>query len=239
MGILYADAHCHLNLFDDPKRAVADSLAAGVDTILATGGSAKDNPQVVSLADGKNVFGVIGIDPTFADKDATAIDGLEALVKGNKSVVGIGEIGLDMVVPTASLDVQHDVFEKQLEIAMRLDKPVVLHARKAIDDLLTTIIEMDVERAMLHFFEGDEVQAKLAEKHGYMVSISPGDSSRKKRVIKAVDITSIVTETDSPIVGKSPVDVVKVAETIAKLKGIGVAEAAEQTRKNVREFFYI
>ncbi len=236
---LFADAHCHLNLFDDPAKAVRDSIAAGVDTILATGGSAKDNPQVVGLADGKNVFGVIGIDPTFSDRDSDYIDTLAGVVKGDKKIVAIGEIGLDFVVPKAAPDVQRKVFERQVNIAMELDKPIVIHARKAVEEAMVMIIDMGVKKAMFHFFEGDERTAKLLADHGYMISISPGDSSKKRRVIKAVDINNIVAETDSPIVGKSPADVVAVVEAVAKIKAIDVAEAAQRTRRNVREFFYI
>ncbi len=236
----FADAHCHLDLFPDPTGTVRDSVAMGVRTIIATGGDKRGAIAIPRLADGVNVFGVIGIDPTFAAQEGEFVEELAALFTANKHLVGIGEIGLDMTKTGGSpMNIQRKVFERQLDLALELDKPVVIHARQALHDVMVMVTEKGIKRLMFHFFEGDETDAKAAEKYGYLVSISPGESSKKRRVIKALDLNSIVAETDSPVVGRTPADAIPVVETIAAIKGIDVAEAADRTTSNVKKFFYI
>jgi len=92
---------------------------------------------------------------------------------------------------------------------------------------------------MFHFFEGDEVDARELVKRGYLMSVPPVENSKRKRAIKEIDLHNIVVETDSPVVGKSPLDVKRSLEMIAKIRGMQVSELARITTENLREFFYI
>lgn len=238
-SVALVDAHCHLDLFEEPSKAVEDARKHGVGIIITAGSDAGSNLKMLGLAKG-GVYGVAGICPDFASADQKHIGELTELVKMNRNIIGIGEIGLDAtILDRVGMQEQVHAFEKQIEIAKELEFPIVVHARKAIDEVMRIIEQKEVERAVFHFFEGNEEHARRAEKNGYLVSIPPGESGRRKRVIKALDLSSIVAETDSPAVGKSPADVVKVIEGIAIIKGIDPGETGERITKTIKEYFYI
>ncbi|HUB92408.1 MAG TPA: TatD family hydrolase [Candidatus Saccharimonadales bacterium] len=237
--VLYADAHCHLDLFPDPLRVVEESRKLGVGIIITAGAGAASNLRMLELARG-SVYGVAGISPDFVGKDSGQIEELPEIVKMNRNIIGIGEIGLDSVkVRDTPLERQAEAFEKQIDIAKAMELPVVVHARGALKRVMEILESREVERAVFHYFEGGVDEAKAAEKNGWLVSIPPIESGRRKRVIKELDLSSIVAETDSPAVGKSPADVVKVVAKIAELKGVSPDEAGERMTKTIKEYFYI
>ena len=234
------DAHCHLNLFDDPMSVVDDARDKGVHTILAAGGSAKDNVEVANLAKMPGVFAVVGISPDFLSADGKYIEKLRDLVKSTSGVVGIGEIGLDTkAINVNSLLLQKKAFELQVDLACELEIPVVIHSRGALSEVMEVLERKKVRKAMFHFFDGDEIQARELASKGYLISIPPAENARRKKVIKSINLSSIVAETDSPIVGKTPVDTIGVCEAIAKLKGMSLEDVAMATTENIRRLFYI
>lgn len=235
-----SDAHCHLNLFADPKQTVIECAAQGMKIILATGGSMKDNIQVSEITKGEIVFGIVGIGPDFVS-EMERVGELERLVKGNRKIVGIGEIGLDFKIATeeAQIKLQKELFEKQILIAKELELPIVIHSRGSFREVLKILDAHGVKRAMFHFFEGNGADAKELESRGYLMSVPPVESSRRKDAIRAISLKNIVVETDSPVVGKTPLDVKRSLEMIAKIREMGVSELAQITTDNLREFFYI
>ncbi|MCL5239629.1 MAG: TatD family hydrolase [Candidatus Marsarchaeota archaeon] len=239
-GAEFSDAHCHLNLFDDPAETVENARKRGVGTIISAGGSAKDNFENASLAEKLGIFAVVGIGPDFSAKDSASVLEIDGLIKSSRHIVGIGEIGLDAKVADSNrMDVQRDVFGRQLQAARDLDMPVVIHCRGMLDDTLRMLSEAQIRRAIFHFFEGDENQAIDVAKKGYLISVPPAITGKRKRIINAVDLSSIVVETDSPVVGKTPADVIGVCEIVARLKGVPLDEVAAKTTENIRRLFYI
>ncbi len=238
-SVALADAHCHLDLFPNPSEAVEEARRAGVGIIVTAGSDGASNMKTLQLA--KNgVYGVVGISPDFSSHESGHIDGLAEIIKMNRNIVGIGEIGLDnTVLEKAPMEKQKEAFQKQLEIAKAMELPVVVHARKALKEVMQILKDSEMDRVIFHYFEGAEAEAKEVEKEGWLVSIPPIESSRRKRVIKALDLNSIVAETDSPVVGRSPADVIGVIEKIAWLKGISSVEAGERITKTIKEYFYI
>ncbi|MDE1874193.1 MAG: TatD family hydrolase [Candidatus Micrarchaeota archaeon] len=236
----FSDAHCHLNLFENPADTVREAREKGVGTIITAGGSAKDNFECARIAEREGVFAVIGIGPDFATSDSGYVVEIEGLVRNSMKIVGIGEIGIDTkVADKNSMELQRELFRKQVGVAKELNLPIVIHARGAVEEVANTIIEMQVRKALFHFFEGDEKQALELSKRGYLISIPPAMTGRRKRIINELGLSSIVVETDSPVVGKTPADVIGVCETIAKLKGVSLEEVAAKTTENIRSLFYI
>lgn len=238
-GVELADAHCHLELFEDYKIAISDARMAGVKTIITAGGSMAGSLAAVDIADGKSVFAVIGIDPAFSGKDSSFISQISKIINSEKKVVGIGEVGLDYKLPDFDKKVQKKVFIEQIDIAKKLDMPLVIHARGAIDDAISVVEEQKVKKAMFHFFEGNEAQAVHLAGLGYMISIPPIESARRRRIINALGLNSIVVETDSPVVGKNPIDVIKTVGWIAQIKGLNFEDAATRITQNVKKLFSI
>ncbi len=236
VGNELVDAHCHLDLFPEPLIASKDARFGGVSLIITAGGSKASSLAAIKMADGELVFAVIGIDPQGAQADSGFVDQIAALVKSHKNIVGIGEVGLDRKVG-ADMKLQMKVFEEQIDIAKSLNVPIVVHSRGAIDEVMATVKKHGVKKAMFHFFEGDENMARSLADMGYLLSIPPIESPRRRRVINALDIDSIAVETDPPAVGKSPLDVIKIVEWIAEIKGIPFNEASLRITQNVKKLF--
>lgn len=237
----FSDAHCHLNLFADPLDAIARARGAGVGLMITSGGSAKDNLENARIADAsQGVFAVVGISPDFTGSESGAVVGLEALIKSSKKVVGIGEIGLDAkVVERSALDVQRSAFAAQLDLAKDLGIPVVIHSRGFLDEVARMLDERSMRNALFHFFDGDEAQAKALSEKGHLISIPPALTSKRKRVIKNISLSNIVVETDSPVVGRTPADVLDVCKAIAEIRGVSLEDVAAATTENIRRHFYI
>ena len=198
-----SDVHCHLDLFDDPYSTAKNAISKGIGLIITAGGSMESNTKASWISEEIDlVFAVVGIDPSFVKKEYENIGKIESLIKSKSKVIGIGEIGLDYKIDGADREQQKDAFVKQLDVAKDLDVPVVVHARNAIDDVIMVLEQEKVRRAVLHFFEGDVEQAKRLASKGYLISIPPAESSRRKRIIKALGISNIAVETDSPVVGR-------------------------------------
>jgi TatD DNase family protein len=241
VSLEFSDAHCHLPLFSKPAETIANARNEGVGLIITSGGNAKDNLESIKIANGaQGVFATIGIGPDSASSESDFVEGMADLVRSSRKVIGIGEIGIDVkAAGHAGLEIQRKVFGEQLDIAVELDLPVVIHSRGALDEISAMLEKKGVRSAVFHFFEGDERQAKALAGRGYLISIPPVETGRRKRVIKSISVNSIVAETDSPVVGRDPTDVVKVCKTIAALKGISIEDVASATTENIRRLFYI
>ncbi|MGC8586673.1 MAG: TatD family hydrolase [Candidatus Micrarchaeia archaeon] len=235
-----ADAHLHLDLFEDPEATVRAARNSGIGILVSAGSDWKSNIRNAELAhDG--VYAVVGIDPEFALEDEIEVlERLEGLVKGNSNIVGIGEIGLDYkkAADADQKERQKRFFERQLEIAQALDLPVVIHARKALGDVFE-ILPSYKTRAMFHYFEGGREEALAAEKLGAIISVPPIESKKRIAAVRAVGIGSVVAETDAPVAGKTPTDVLKSIAMIAAATGVTYEEAVAITTENLMRFFRI
>ncbi len=234
------DAHCHLELFDNPDAIVSESKKNGVAAIITSGWSIKSNAIASGLTRIDDVFATIGIGPEETLHSQELMDSLEGMAKANRKIVGIGEIGLDTkAVDKISIEDQVRLFSAQLDIAQRLSIPAVIHSRGMFGECLKTLEEKGIEKAMFHFFGGSEDDAKMAEKHGYLISIPPLDSGRLRRVIKAVDAESLVAETDAPLVGRVPADASRVIEKVSELKGKSFDEIGLRMMQTIKDYFGI
>ena len=238
-GVEFSDAHCHLDLFSDPERVASEARKGNVGIIITAGSNAESNLMNFRLAKG-GVYGVVGLSPDFASSDSAQIEHLAGFLKTNRNIIGIGEIGLDAtIISEVEMDAQIRAFEAQLDLAVDLHVPVVVHARKMIGEVIRILKEKSIENAVFHYFEGGEEEARTVEREGWLVSVPPVDSSRRRRALREIGIESIVAETDSPAVGKTPLDVIKVVSDIAVLKGVSTEEAGAETTKTIKEYFYI
>lgn len=241
-----ADAHCHIDLIQDFS-IVTSAIESGVSTIVTNAVDTKSIMKTLQLADNKHVFAAVGIDPEHSLKmeENTFDEEINFVVniikEHSRSIVAIGEIGLDykIVGGFENMAKQRDVFERFLDLAQSLRLPVSVHSRNAMKDVISILKERKQEKVHVHFFEGDAKEAKTLEKLGYYISIPPLDSSKRKRVVKNFDINMIMPESDSPVVGESPMSVEKSIRLVAEAKGMDFEKAAQMLTDNVKRFFNI
>ena len=161
--------------------------------------------------------------------------------------VAVGEIGLDLFVPELDLAVQEHFFSAQLKIARDYDLPVLLHCRRANDQILKHLRRIGVKRGIAHAFNGSDQQAeafmKLGFKLGFGGACTWSRASNLRRLARDLPLEAIVLETDSPDippewVGKGrnePAELARIAQTLAELRSLSLEEVARQTTANALE----
>jgi TatD DNase family protein len=234
-----ADAHCHLDLMNPAD--ISEAVGFGVKTLITNGVDTKSNIASLKLADGKNIFAVLGVDPEHAAKmDDSELEANIKMIRENASkIVGIGEIGLDKGGRIENFERQKAAFAKLIDLAEELKLPISIHSRNTMEEVLTMLESKGVRKAHIHFFDGDVMQAKRAERLGYMISIPPLESGKRRKVIKEVSIDNIMVESDSPVAVKSPKEVVKAIEMIAEEKRLDVQKVAQAVVANTKRYFNI
>jgi len=234
-----ADAHCHLDLLEDIAQ-IAESIRYGVRTIVTNGVNTKSNMRAMELADNKNIFAMLGIDPEHAGVGDDELEFTIKTIRQNATrISGIGEIGLDYgrVKEKVGVERQKEVFGAFLELAKELRLPVSVHSRDAIVEVIHTLEEKGMEMVHIHFFEGSVQQAKEIEKRGWLISVPPINSSKRGKIIKEIAIDNIMAESDAPVVGVTPRDVEKSIEIVAEAKRIEFKRAADLLTQNTKKFF--
>lgn len=237
------DTHCHVlseyyNNIDEVIKKMEDNI------IIVSGTNDQDNQEVIDLCNKyKNVYGTIGIHPT--EIDNITENSYQIIIDNinNKKIVGIGEIGLDYYWNKEDKEKQKAVFIKQLDIARKYNKAVVIHSREAIGDVYEIIKNYSDLKKDIHCFTGSIEMANNFIKIGCKLGIGgvlTFKNSKLKEVIKEIPIQAILLETDSPFLtpeplrGKKnePYNVIYVANKIAEIKGISQAEVLKQTTLN-------
>jgi TatD DNase family protein len=256
------DSHCHLagsEYLTDLDAVVTRARDAGVTAALVILGAddvEEVQRSVVVGAAWPEVRFAAGVHPhaagKYGDNPARATSDVEEALTREGRIRAIGEIGLDYHYDFAPRDVQQAVFAAQLRLARRRRLPVVIHTREAEDDTFRVLADEHAgETAVVfHCFTGDKAMARRALDAGFYLSLAGIVTFPKalelKEVAALVPADRLLIETDSPFLapvphrGKrnEPAHVVRVAETVAALRGVSVAEVAETTQVNFQRLFH-
>jgi len=191
----------------------------------------------------------VGIHPQFANgNNSSRFD--EIVLQNHEFIDGIGEIGLD---PTycdlrKEYSEQIKVFEHMLDIATELHKPVSIHSRGSLDEILDILSTYDYLKACLHWFDGTEKQLERSMELGLYVSYGPSVvySKRKRKLLKLTDSGRLLTETDGPVkyhacfehVTALPTSMLaSIVYTISQERKISFRESSVQICCNSIDFF--
>ncbi len=251
---MIVDAHCHLEVSPDTDAVIARAQKAGVGLILSVACNAGELPGLIELLNRYPIVcGAYGIHPEYAAEMPSA----EAFIAGARShpkIVGIGECGLDYHHAPETRDAQIQAFERQIDIAHRLKKPLIIHTRDAESDTLAIL--QNAHRAgqlehggVLHCFTGSAELARRAVDIGLFLSASGIITFKKADELRAVFAQApadrLLVETDAPYLAPlthrgHPNEPAFVAETIACLAGLHrmpVDEMAAITTRNFKKLF--
>jgi len=260
------DSHCHLDLshFDEDRAAVLErARAAGVRRIVIPGIDVAQCRGALTLAEQRpELYVAVGVHPNSSgDFGASTLDELRRLAAHSK-VVAIGEIGLDYYWDRVTPAQQALAFRAQLALAAELGLPVIIHNRDASDDV-AAILEAWVQSAdfrhsplatrpyvgVLHAFGGDVTLAERACGWNFLLGIAGPvtfkNARQMRELIPQLRLDRLLIETDAPYLtphpyrGKrnEPGYVALVAEKLAQLTGVSVAETAQRTGALALEFF--
>lgn len=249
------DSHSHLNsseFLGREEEVIQLAKEAGVAWINNAGVDLQTNDWALDLAvKFDNCYATIGWHPDEAGQfDYQAESYLEAHVK-DKKVLAIGEIGLDYHWMVQSKEKQIEVFEKQIKLAKKANKPFQVHTREALSDTYQIIKKEGVGQAgaVMHSFSGTYEEAVKFEDLGMFLSFSGVVSFKKaldvQEAAKKLPLNSILVETDAPYLTPAPFRgrenqpayTKYVVEKIAELKGISAEEVALATTENAKKLF--
>ncbi len=237
------DSHCHLSDLADPDEALAAARTAGVGAVLTCGIHAASNRTTLELGRRHpELLCALGLHPWHADEDVEEVlTQIEA-----ERPAAVGEVGLDFWSdpPIHPPRRQYAVLEAQLDLAGRLGLPVSLHSRRAVNELLDVVRHHPCVRGVLHAFSGSLEQARSFVELGYLVGVGGGvtreRARRVRRTAQHLPLECLLLETDAPAIGMDiveppavrPQHVRRVAEVLATLRGVDVAEIEARTDAN-------
>mgnify|MGYP000512910464 CR=1 FL=1 len=241
------DVHCHLNdeAFDEDREDVVKRARERGVTIIDSGTSHEEDLKSLEISKKyDNVYSTLGFDPLLVDvREAEKV--IELVKEKKKEIVGIGEVGLDYYEKNKEKrKVQAEIFGMFIDLSKELKLPLVVHSRWAPKQVLEILEEKGAKSVVLHAFPGNEKEAKRAIEDGYFISIPTSVlySKQKQLMAKIVPLKNMVLETDSPIFWKGrnePVNVIRAAEEIARIRGIDLNEVMDWTTRNARKVFKI
>jgi TatD DNase family protein len=247
------DSHCHLDAaeFDaDRAQVIARARQAGVTRQVLPAVDAAEWPKLreVCAADA-GLHAAYGLHPMYlAGHRDEHLSQLREWIE-REQPVAVGECGLDYFVEGLDPDLQHHYFENQLQLAREYDLPVIVHARRAVADVIAAVRRIGGLRGVVHSYSGSEEQARQLWKSGFLLGlggpVTYDRANRLRRLAASMPIEYLLLETDAPdqpdagIRGQrnEPARLATVCEVIARLRGIATDELATATSANAERLF--
>lgn len=243
------ETHMHLDFshFDkDREQLIKKCFNSGIEYMINVGVDEKTCNASINLAEKhKNIYASVGFHP----HDATDYNAEFICNKAkHKKVIAIGEIGLDYYRNLSPKDVQKKVFEQQIQIALELDLPIIVHDRDAHEDCYEILNKNNAKNVVFHCFSGDEIFAQKVIEKGWFISFTGTvtyKNSNMDNTIRLVPENKFFIETDSPYLsphqhrGKrnSPLNLQYVIEKISEIRGTTPKKIAELSYDNACNFF--
>ncbi len=250
------DSHCHLadpKFVSDMTEVLERALAAGITTMMTIADTMEEAIICQQIAEKyEHIFYTAGVHP-HAAKDMDLARDLPILRThaAQKKCRAIGEIGLDYHYMNSPKDIQQRVFEAQLALAKEVGLPAVVHTREAVEDTWTIVNHVNPKKIVIHCCTEKWEDVKRFVDAGYLLSftgiITYPKSNDLRETVKMCPLESMMIETDAPYLApeskrgqrNEPAFVREVAECIAAVKGIDLAEVDRVTSQNAINFFKI
>lgn len=251
------DTHCHINdeaYEKDRETMLSRAFSEGVQYMMCPGTDVKTSAEVVALSHVyKQVYAAVGIHPEdAASATPEGFDQIREWIRTEPKVVAIGEVGLDYHWPEPSHDIQKAVFIEQVKMAVELDIPIDIHDREAHGDTMDILRQYGQGiRGVFHCYSGSlemtEELLRMGFYFGFTGTTVFPNSKKLKKIAASLPMNRILIETDCPYLtpppyrGKrnEPSYVQYVAEEIARLRDMSVAEVQRITLENGRRIFEI
>ncbi len=251
----FFDSHAHYNdekFLENREELIENMYKNEITNIVCAGYNLEASKDAIKLASKfHHMFATCGISPNDLNENVEKeLKKIEDIAK-NEKVVAIGEIGLDYYWNKDNKELQKEVFKKQIDIANKLDLPIVIHTRDAVMDTIQIIKENPVnKKGIFHCCPLNQELIKEALKLEFYISFSgviTFKNAKPDECIKLVPNDRILIETDSPYLSPEPhrgetntsINVKFVAQKIAEVKNTTLEEIAQITKENAKRIFEI
>ena len=249
------DTHTHLYLkeFDkDFDEVISKSIEIGVDKFLFPSIHSKYNERMInSLRKNKSLFKIMaGLHPAYVtERNDHEID-LVLKNLNDYDCVAVGEIGIDLYWEKKFFNEQKIVFEKQIEIALDYNLPIVIHCREAFEHIYQILLKFSNKnlQGVFHCFTGNEEQAKKIIDLNFKLGIGGVVTFKNgglDKFLKKIDLKNIVLETDSPYLAPTPYrgkrndssHLIYIVDKLSEIYDVENHEIASITTNNAKELF--
>ncbi len=249
------DTHCHIDfpVFEtDRERILNKCQSLGFTKLIVPGVCENQWSNLLQITDRYSLLSpAVGLHPCYLPKSTSkSIETLASLLKQKDQVIAVGEIGLDFFIKNHDVKTQVECFQKQLDLAKTNHLPVILHVRKAHDQIAKIIKQKNFSfGGIVHCYSGSLQQAQKYLKFGFKLGVGGvvtyERSLRLRKIIRELPLSSFVIETDAPDIpplGKekkrnSPEYLPQIFESFARLRHENKAEIEKQLYKNTVEIF--
>jgi len=251
------DTHVHLNarqFMEDRDEVIERAQQAGVQYMVVVGFNTETIPLAIEIAEkNEKIYAAVGWHPVdaiyYKEKHLDFIKELST----HEKVVALGEMGLDYHWDTSPKDVQESVFRKQIQLAKEINMPIIIHNRKATDDVIKILQEENAKEVggIMHCYSGTVSDVKTCLDMNFHISLGGPvtfkNAPEVKEVAKIIPLDRLLIETDAPYLaphphrGKrnEPAYVTLVAKEIAKLKDMDYEALCRITTENALKLFRI
>ena len=256
----FFDSHSHLNdeKFDEDRYEIIKEIYdSGTTNFVTAGYSVESSKRAVDIANRYDfIYATAGVSPNDIPQKEEELwkqlSEIKDLVKSNKKILAIGEIGLDYYWNTENKEIQKKAFIEQIKLANEMDLPIVIHTRDAIMDTIQILKEDKVKnKGVFHCCPQNRELIKEGLKLGFYISfagpITFKNSKNADEMINLVPNDRILIETDSPYLAPEPVrgtrntpsNVKYIAEKIANVKGLSLQDVEKYTVENTKRILKI
>lgn len=249
------DTHAHYDdkAFDEDRDIILPQINEfGVELIVDPGCDECSSRKAIELAERYDfIYAAVGIHPEELSKLTDNSIETVRMLAGHEKCVAIGEIGLDYYWDDSHKAEQKELFVRQIELALELDKPVIIHDREAHGDSLEIVSRYPSLRGVFHCYSGSAEMAKELLKRGWYLGfdgpVTYKNARKTMEVLEICPIERMLIETDSPYLSPVPMrgkrndsrNLCFVAEKIGGIKGMSADEVTAVANKNGRALFKI
>lgn len=252
------DTHTHLDFADfdaDRDEVLAQARQAGVERMVVLGVYQANWQRVWALVKREpQLYAAFGLHPVYLEQHRAEHvrelgDWLSRL-RGDRQLCAVGEFGLDYYVAELDRERQQALFEAQLQLAVDVELPALLHVRRSHADVIARLKRYKPARGgIIHAFAGSFEEAREYQKLGFKLGLGGAatwpQALRLRKVLPRLGLESVVLETDAPDmapvmhagVRNSPVHLPQIAQALAGVMGVEVEALAQASTRNAYEVF--
>jgi len=249
---MFIDVHCHLDYYRDEetKEIIERAREKRVGIVVSNGTNHKANEKVLELAEKygevKCALGLYPIEAIKMSWDEINKE-LDFIRKNGKRAVAIGEVGIDFKesIMMEEHEKQKKLFDKIVKLSALLNKPIIVHSRKAEKECVEILERNKAKKVIMHCFNGNFNLVSRIKENGWMISIPTNVtfSEHFQKIIKETDLKNLLCETDSPYLhpekkrNNEPGNVVESYKKIAEIKGMKLKEVEKKIEENYKRVF--
>lgn len=251
--IFETHAHYDDEWFDEDREKLLSSFSKnGIETVVNVAASLSSIPTTIALAEQYEfIYAAIGVHPSETKELTEENFSIVKQMAQHKKAVAVGEIGLDYYWDSTERSIQKYWFERQIELARELQKPLVIHSRDAAQDTMDMMKALHTEEigGVIHCFSNSVEMAKEYIKMGFYIGVGGVVTFKNARVLKevvrTVPLEQIVLETDSPYLAPMPyrgkrncsLYLPQIITAISELKQVSEEEVVQVTNQNAHRLY--